>query len=58
MEEIKDIVGMLDLMIQPAFSVTDGIIRHVNAAAKSQLGAHSAAQPDEAPKLDHHRWCG
>ncbi|MBP3477909.1 MAG: HAMP domain-containing histidine kinase [Oscillospiraceae bacterium] len=37
MEEMKDINGMLDLMIQPAFSVTNGIISHVNAAARSQL---------------------
>lgn len=43
MEEIKDIIGMLDLMIQPAFSVTDGIIRHVNAAARSQLISEGTA---------------
>ena len=43
MEEIKDIVGMLDLMIQPAFSVTDGMIRHVNPAAKSQLISEGTA---------------
>ena len=43
MEETKDIAGMLDLMIQPAFSVTDGMIRHVNAAAKSQLISEGTA---------------
>lgn len=37
MEEINDINGMLDLMIQPAFSVVDGIVHHVNAAASSEL---------------------
>lgn len=37
MEELKDINGMLDLMSQPAFSVMDGTISHVNTAAGSQL---------------------
>jgi signal transduction histidine kinase len=37
MEECKDTIGMLDLMIRPAFAVKDGKIHQVNAAAKSFL---------------------
>ncbi len=37
MEEIKDQNELLDLMIQPAFSVVNGKICHINAAGSSQL---------------------
>jgi len=47
MEEIKDINGMLDLMIHPAFSVIDGTVRHVNAAARSQLVYEGSAITDQ-----------
>ena len=46
MEEIKDINEMLDLMIQPAFSVVDGHICHLNAAAASLLLEQGAAVAD------------
>ena len=37
MEECKDTIGMLDLLLRPAFAVSDGKIIQVNAAAKSCL---------------------
>lgn len=37
MEEKKNIMGMLDLMVRPAFCVKDGEIRHVNQAAQSYM---------------------
>ena len=37
MEEINDINEMLDLMIQPAFSVVNGVISHQNAASGNLL---------------------
>lgn len=37
MEECKDTISMLDLMIRPAFAVKEGKICQVNAAAKSCL---------------------
>ena len=46
MEEINDINEMLDLMIQPAFSVVDGVISHQNAAASSLLLNQGAAITD------------
>jgi len=35
MEQSHDLSGMLDLIIRPAFAVTDGIITHCNQAARS-----------------------
>lgn len=37
MEELKDIIGMLDLMIRPAFAVKDGKVAGINAAAAGCL---------------------
>lgn len=37
MEELKDIIGMLDLMIRPAFAVKDGKVVGINAAAAGCL---------------------
>ncbi len=37
MEELKDMNEMLDLMLQPAFCVVDGLVSHCNAAATGLL---------------------
>ena len=37
MEELKNTIGMLDLLISPAFAVKDGKICRLNASAKSSL---------------------
>lgn len=37
MEPIEDLTGMLNLMVQPAFCVTDGKISHVNLAAQQRM---------------------
>ncbi|MGN0998389.1 MAG: sensor histidine kinase [Faecousia sp.] len=37
MEQIEDLTGMLDLIVQPAFCVQDGTIRQVNFAAQRCL---------------------
>lgn len=37
MEQLQDIIGMLDLMVRPAFCVKDGIITGINQGAKSHL---------------------
>lgn len=37
MEQLENIAGMLDLMVQPAFCVKDGVITAVNQGAKSRL---------------------
>lgn len=37
MEETKNIMGMLDLMVRPAFCVKDGEILHANQAAQSYM---------------------
>lgn len=35
MEQSRDLAGMLDLIIRPAFAVTDGVVHYTNPAAKS-----------------------
>lgn len=37
MEQLENIVGMLDLMVRPAFCVKDGVIAGVNQSARARL---------------------